>query len=282
MKTRTDFVSNSSSSSFVFAVKPSYTLKDLCKDIAASTIKPENEQHDDSLEQSNFTKLMFCLSSYQLAWLGSLAIGRHRAVESKRELLDVFDWQTKEDIDTDWKHKVHSAKLAKTCPYKVDTWTLRMYKNAEVDDVHDEIAYDEDILVEAPAVLNSIMEDLFFNAPWQSSKTSFERAANIVEFAKNRWMSSTSDTIDMFQITKATVQNTRSLIDAGYVVDLSTIPINKSLEQIESILDKGSKIFCIRVAHSGDGCGDTYIYCEDGADGFNRVSGIEMLGGECM
>ena len=282
MKTRIDFVSNSSSSSFVFAVNKCYALKDLCKDIAASTISPEDEYHDDNLEQSNFTKLMFCLSSYQLAWLGSLSIGTHRVVESKRELFDVYDWMTKEDIDADWKRKVQRAKLAKTSPDKVDLWTLKMYKNAEIDDVHDEITYDEDILVDAPAVLNSTMEDVFFNASWHSKKTSSKRAAKIVEFAKTRWMTNTFDRVDMFQITKSTVQNTRSLIDAGYSIDFSTFPISKSLEQIERILDTGSKIFCIRVAYSGDGYGDTYIYCEDGANGLSDVCGIEIFGGECM
>ena len=114
------------------------------------------------------------------------------------------------------------------------------------------------------------------------NETAIEVTPKIVEFAKTRWMTNTFDRVDMFQITKSTVQNTRSLIDSGYSIDFSTFPIRKSLEQIESILDTGSKIFCIRVAYSGGGYGDTYIYCEDGAVGLSDVCGIEIFGGECM
>lgn len=72
------------------------------------------------------------------------------------------------------------------------------------------------------------------------------------------------------------------MIDAGYSVDLSSLPVRKSIEQLESMLDRGTKICCVRIAHSGDGYGDTYIYCEDRADGIYGISGIEILGGESL
>lgn len=205
MKARTDFVSNSSSSSFVLAVKPNYKLKDFCKDLAASTIKLTAKYHDKNLKESNFTKLLFCLSSYQLAWLGRLSIGKHRVVESKKKLLTIFDGEAKEYIEAEWESRVKVAKQAKSSHAKVDKWTLEKYKDAEVDEVHDEIRYTVDITVEAPAVLNSAMKDMFLCSPRNAKESCTEQAAKIVEFAKKRWTSNCFDNVDMFQITKETI-----------------------------------------------------------------------------
>ena len=89
-------------------------------------------------------------------------------------------------------------------------------------------------------------------------------------------MASTSfcGSIDVYQITKDTVDNTRNLISQGHRVDLDEW---EDLDELEARLDGGDAIFYVRIAHSGDGLGDFYIYCDDGADGLDGVSGVEIL-----
>lgn len=67
---------------------------------------------------------------------------------------------------------------------------------------------------------------------------------------------------------------------AGYKIDFDEVGINKSIDELEQMIDAGDKIFYIRQAYSGDGYGETYIYCEEGAEGISSVQGIETIGGE--
>jgi len=70
MKIRSDFISNSSSCSFVVAVNGTYSIKDFAKDVAKNTVNNKSQYHDKDLKRRNQTILEFCLGTYELLFLG--------------------------------------------------------------------------------------------------------------------------------------------------------------------------------------------------------------------
>ena len=124
----------------------------------------------------------------------------------------------------------------------------------------------------------------YSNGP-DSEETIKERVQRIIDFAKDKVkrdlleVEEYFEAIEIYQITKDTIDNTRNLISQGYKVELEEW---EDLDRLDAKLDSGESIFYVRIAHSGDGYGDFYIYCEDGADGIDGVSGIEVLTSDCL
>ena len=157
-----------------------------------------------------------------------------------------------------------------------------MYKDTTYDQRHDEVVQYEDISISSPVLANDDVECSFFYSGVEDETTIAKRVNALVKFAKKCWRDNDRKAIDMYQITKSTISNTRCLMNAGYKIDFSDTCINKTLDELEKMIDAGDKLFYIRQADGGDGYGDTYIYREDSAHGISDVNGIEVVGGECM
>ena len=282
MKTRTDFVSNSSSSSFVVACKKEF-LKDIAKDLARACVNKRDKYHDKELSKNNQCILDFCLKTFQLVFLGKLLL------ETKEETysLDYFKriWAIPKITlaEEAWKRYKSILESIKSGKEK-DSWAKKAYDLDEYDAETDTAKHFEKVYVKDIVVSNSVMESGFnryhySNGP-DSEETIKGRVQRIIAFAKDKVKRDLLEaeeyfeTIDIYQITKNTVDNTRNLIVQGYKVELREW---EDLDRLDAKLDSGESIFRVRIAHLGDGYGDFYIYCEDGADGIDGVSGIEVL-----
>ena len=294
MKTRTDFVSNSSSCSFIIAVNSTYDIESLAKDIAAATVNKKSEWHDPKLKSRNENILKFCMSTNQLAWLGGVVIGKEVRTYTLDTFIDLYDGNSSEECmemaKSAWNDEVKHVKKATKSPKKCADWELKEYGNSKYDEDKDEITRDEDICIYAPVISNHDMEYEYSHGIFEVHEASTNdkhalesrRVNHIVKTAKKLWRSKGIDVQrpDIYQITKHTIENTRSLIAAGYKIDFDEVGINKNIDELEQMIDAGDKIFYIRQAYSGDGYGETYIYCEDEAKGISEVQGIETIGGE--
>ena len=286
MKTRIDFVSNSSSSSFVVACKKEF-LKDIAKDLAKACTNKRDKYHDKELGKNNQCILDFCLKTFQLLFLGELLLETKEKTYSLDYFKNIWAHPSKNmpttHAEDEWKRYKDTLERIKSGKEK-DSWVKKEYDLDEYDATTDTIKHFEKVYAEDIVVSNGVMESTFnryhYSSGPDSEETIKERVKRIIEFAKSKTKQELREVEDCFgavsiyQITKDTIDNTRNLIAQGYKVELEDW---ENLDILDTKLDSGESIFYVRIAHSGDGYGDFYIYCEDGADGIDGVSGIEVL-----
>ena len=287
MKTRTDFVSNSSSSSFVVACKKEL-LKDIAKDLARACVNKRDKYHDKELSKNNQCILDFCLKTFQLVFLGELLLETKEETYSFDYFKRIWAIPTTTNAEEEWKRYKSILESIKSGKEK-DSWVKKAYDldeyDAETDTAkHFEKIYAKDIVVSNNTMKSDFNRYHYSNGP-DSEETIKGRVQKIIDFAKDKVKRDLLEaeeyfeTIDIYQITKDTIDNTRNLIAQGYKVELGEW---EDLDRLDAKLDSGESIFYVRIANSGDGYGDFYIYCEDGADGIDGVSGIEVLTSDCL
>ena len=79
MKIRTDYVSNSSSSSFVVVLPKNYKQEDFIDDVVRACSDDRDDDYDEEsieeLNKFNRRNLDFCMNSYELLFIGELEVG---------------------------------------------------------------------------------------------------------------------------------------------------------------------------------------------------------------
>lgn len=294
MKTRNDFVSNSSSCSFVVACQKDY-LKDIAKDLAKACTNKKSMYHDKGLAKKNNLVLDFCLSTFQLAFLGKLL------VETKEEKwsLEYFNEIWGKHIGN--ANAIDNPGLAEWNRYKkhlediksgkdISPWYKENYEDDVYDQTTDTAIHYEKVYAQDIVVSNNVMESTFdryhFNNSPDSSDVIDRRVEALIACAKEKIDRDYSgkrenfiEKIDIYQITKDTIDNTRDLISRGHKVVLEDW---QDLDMLDAKIANRDAIFYVRIAHSGDGYGNFYIYCEDEANGLDAVSGIEILTSESL
>lgn len=83
MKVRSDFVSNSSSSSFVVAVPKQLGVSTFADKLSECCVDANSEFHSECLQLKNKVTLDFCLNNYSLLFLGDLTF--YDATEGREE-----------------------------------------------------------------------------------------------------------------------------------------------------------------------------------------------------
>lgn len=281
MKVRCDFVSNSSSCSFVIACQSQY-LDAIAKDIAKSCVGKKSSSQNKELVARNRRILDFCLNTYQLAFLGSLVTKTEKIIYNLDYFIDLCD-NNSTDGENMWNSYKEDFLKAKNDPDCYE-WLKRRYAHDEYDADKDEIVHYEDITAEGVVISNEMMQRYFeryhFN---DNDKTLIDkRVKHLVEVAEwhsKEYVDNVLGDVYIYKITQDTIDNTRDLINAGHKVNFEKW---EDLDSLEAKIKNGDAIFYVRIARDGDGYGDYYIYCEDEGEGIDGVSGIEILTSDSM
>ena len=289
MKARLDFVSNSSSSSFVVACQMQH-LNAVAKDLARACCNTRDRYHDKSLAEKNKRVLDFCLHTFQLAFLGELLISTKKETYGLDFFKKMLKQATLEVAEAAWERYKRDLQKVKDGTALKESFIAREYCDDVYDPVTDTAEHFEKTYASEVVVSNDVMTyNLHHINPSPAPEPENIRQSRVnrllamanakheYEFKKEHYRA--IEPVEVYQVTRDTIANTRDLIAAGYEVRLEKW---QDLDALDARLENGDAMFYVRIANSGDGYGDFYIYCEDGADGLDGVSGIEILASECM
>ena len=275
MKVRTDFVSNSSSSSFICAVNGTYDLPSLAKDIAKGCSNPKAKWHDPELKVFNAATVEHCLENYCLLFLGQLKIGTLEFKRSKVEqherikarFSDLDEAALEEKIESSWNEILKQAKL--------ENEVAKLgQKPATIDEKAEAVTFYDNEYVGGLAVSKSQIWHMV------SHHTEAEMPAELERYAK--WWHENQDDldfIDTYSVTEDTLRHTRLMLKAGMPLELDGW--EKDLDGLEKRLAEGEKLFALRVMYDGDCKDATTVYKEDGAPGIDNLA-IEVLHSEAL
>lgn len=268
MKTRIDFVSNSSSCSFVIAIGKSFPLNDFIKEACEGCLKHADEYGTDEFvsQQNEFNNVVlnYHLRASELLYLGTLKIGTVQSVYTKD---DEYFTYVKKDIERNLVAE-------------------RIIENSD-----EKIVLEYDDAIEGMAISKHKVDYVTMEDHWNDDYTcDIEKqkkvAKAIAKFAKNYSDSKTDykcrhDSATYF-ISRTTIWNTRALIAAGYEVELDDWI---DLDKLDEMLKNDDRIFNIRVNNGGDGVQSDALYTFGGWDGediFNDMQGVEVLDSDTM
>lgn len=269
MKIRTDYVSNSSSSSFVVVLQKGYKFSKFVKDVARACVEnPEYEEeckksYLDGVKRRNITNMEYCLNNYVLLFLGRLTYGVKRNTITGIEDCNKFR-QYGMKWDPSWhipQEKIVSSKL-------------------------DEIVVDSPLYTSHVTVPESGMRRI---RHWQAPGVSDEdyRRGVVRDIVKccgssERWGFTNDLSSGLYEITLDTIKNTEDLIASGVCQDLYLEPWCSDLGALKGRLENGDRIFGIDVNHEGNGEDANSIYAVSGWNSdFNKYASVEILTSDC-
>ena len=272
MKTRNDFVSNSSSCSFVIALPAGFSLNDFVKQTAIGCLKhagPNEAEFSLKQDELNQAVLSYHLRASELLFLGSLRID---------------DITQKIDRQNDPAEFDRVKCLINAGGYYGDPEVVSEDENSIILSFADSV---DEIAVESGEI-PYITGEYHWGSDYSADPMKQAIAATkITEFAKyysdhagiDYKARSNSDT---YFISLNTIWNTRALLAAKK--DL-TLDKWMDLDKLESMLKDGTKIFKVRVNNGGDGVAEDALYTFGGWDGedlFDKMDRIQVLDSETM
>lgn len=292
MKTRNDFVSNSSSCSFVVAIpsEAQYKFKDFVKDVVKDCIATKYERSEmskealDELNAFNARNLEYHLNSSELLFLGTLSVNDKTYTMKRPDPNNEEYANDEESYKYDLEMFERLQKDVKKKNFGKDTGE----KLVEVTD--DSITVSYPVYARGIAFPSTDMDVFTGHYSWvkddKDTKENRQHAAKqileLMDFIKNPNDCDLYHFVNtsMYFISKHTIWNTRAMLENKAKL---TFEKWEDLDTLEKRLDEGQRLFVIRQNNGGDGWHNDAIYALGGWGAkFGEKATVEILNSECM
>ena len=267
MKIRTDYVSNSSSSSFVVVLPKDYKQEDFISDVVKACSDEKDYDYEkefvENLDKFNRRQLDFCMNSYELLFIGELNVGTiHGTVDGEAE--------------------VEQFMRAVKCMEKENSPRTPTITSQ----TKDHLEYDEPDLAEGITVSTQAMSWTVRPHRWKDDKDEdytgkvVDSIMKISSWDNRNNIFTYDDCMGICEVSKNTILNTVDLISHGKEVKLPKWA--SDLDALLKRLESGDRIYCINMNQGGDGQDLGSIYALNGWDSdFNKYANVEVLQSEC-
>lgn len=264
MKIRTDYVSNSSSSSFVVVLPKEYDFKKFIKDVGRACVsKPDWDGYtkDDiaRIKEQNIRNLDYCLNTHELLFLGTFCHDYARStIKGKKKVADYL------------KNEEYLKEHCKD-----------MFHDKIVSQDENKIVLEYPVLSSGRTIPNEYMYRIRqWQGPAENDKERFKDVVSAIvnEITKSSGHESHSG---LYEVTMNTIFNTEALIGER-PNDIKLDKWCSDLGALKKMIEDGDRIFGIDMHQSGDGQDSTSIYALAGwdSDAF-KYANVQILGSEC-
>ena len=290
MKTRNDYVSNSSSCSFVVAIENEklYRFKDFVRDIVKdcssySYDEDMSREQIKKLNEFNSRNLNYHLKSSELLFLGELKIKDHtyqvcHPCEKDKNYNSVEEYQHDVYMFNSLKKDISNPNFGKDTGEKI------------VESTETSIAISYPVYASGISMPSTEMEHFTRHYSFcnQSNETSDDRkfAAKSILDLMNHIDNPDDSELHMFIntstyfISKNTIWNTRAMLENGAKL---TFEKWEDLDDFDKRLDNDQRLFVIRQNHGGNGWSNDAVYALGGWNAkFGEKASVEVLHSECM
>lgn len=264
MKIRSDYVSNSSSSSYVIALPKGQDMYDFINKAvkACSDFRDDDTYDDDYIRELNLfnhRQLDFCMNSYELLFIGELEVGWiPGTIDGEKEVEDF----------------IKNANRLKNDNYR--------YAPKVMSQTKDHVEYEDIDIADHVTISKEAMRWHIRPYKWKLEKDEDYRklvVKNIMEAVSKENRDNflfRDDCMGICEITMNSILNTQDLIAEGKTVRFPHWA--SDLEALKKRVEDGDRIFCIQMNQGGDGQNIGSIYALNGWDSdFNKYADVQVL-----
>jgi len=273
---RNDFVSNSSSTSYIISVGKNYPIKTFIKDISKKCIDKKSEYRIANLLDRNIAALQFHILNTRLLFLGEVFV---MDKSFNIDLNRIHRWENREE------HKKTFARHMKRILQSKDK------KYTEYDTTWEYVS-DTKIKGTDHIYRNMVTYDILdygntFDVIECEKNKEFEKEHNdrviesLKEFLKKLdyfGLYHNPFTSDIFVIDKDTIKLTRLMLKKNMKMRFEKW---EDIDKLEKMLDNGETIIGVRVSNHGDGMDSDTIYNETDNFVFENIP-VKLLSSEVM
>ena len=263
MKIREDFVSNSSSSSYVISVNfKKYSFNTFIENVCEQC---STNDDDDKTPSENRAILEYCLKFFERVCLGEIAVGRE--VKTYKRGFDDDGKEITDSVELKYSSfEFYRKELGKNNILRYHDEILR-----RVDDNTIEHEFNK-TLSSRVSVNRRYMDDILRN-DWRYDKDGRgERVARImrlldsIQNQSDSWR--TSYGAETYLITQNTLDNTRDMLAEGYSIEFEKW---ENIDALQARLDAGETVFAVAVGDGGEGRDDFRLFSDESRNPFQGI-----------